>query len=96
MRMALSQGLHHELVGDDLTVDDVKRHRAVWWTIYILDRRFSSLMGAPNSVHDEDISVTLPDPGYNAQAAKALAIHVGLSRLLAKVLNSETSQCHVQ
>jgi proline utilization trans-activator len=87
--MALSQGLHRELIGDDLTEEDVKRHRAVWWTIYILDRRFSSLMGAPNMIHDEDIMVSLPDFGYNSNFSKSLTLHVALSRLLASVLESE-------
>ncbi|KAM0512923.1 hypothetical protein ACHAPE_008428 [Trichoderma viride] len=88
MRMALSQGLHRELVGDDLTEEDVKRHRAVWWTIYILDRRFSSLMGAPNMIHDEDIMVSLPDFGHNSNFSKSLTLHVALSRLLATVLEN--------
>lgn len=46
-------------------------------------------MGAPNSIQDEDITVTLPEAGNNAQTARALSVHVALSRLLAKVLNSK-------
>lgn len=46
-------------------------------------------MGAPNSIQDEDITVPLPEAGNNAQTARALSVHVALSRLLAKVLNSE-------
>ncbi|UKZ69367.1 uncharacterized protein TrAtP1_010375 [Trichoderma atroviride] len=88
MRIALSQGLHRELIGGDLTEEDVKRHRAVWWTIYILDRRFSSLMGAPNMIHDEDIMVSLPDFGHKSNFSKSLTLHVALSRLLASVLEN--------
>lgn len=88
-RIAISQGLHRELIGGDLTPDQADRYRAVWWTIYILDRRFSSLMGAPNSIQDEDITVPLPESGHNTHIAKALRVHVALSRLLAKVLGSK-------
>ncbi|KAI0383988.1 fungal-specific transcription factor domain-containing protein [Hypomontagnella monticulosa] len=92
MRMALSQGLHRELFGHGLTEEDIGRHRAVWWTIYILDKRFSSLMGAPNSISDGDITVPLPDSGRNTHNAKALSLHVALSRLQAKVLNAVYGQ----
>ncbi|KAI1278583.1 fungal-specific transcription factor domain-containing protein [Xylaria sp. FL0933] len=88
MSMALSQGLHRELVGDDLTDEDIERHHAVWWTIYILDRRFSSLMGAPNLIRDEDITVPLPDFEQNSYSAKARSLQVALARLHAQVLSS--------
>ncbi|KAI0539141.1 fungal-specific transcription factor domain-containing protein [Xylaria digitata] len=87
MRLALSQGLHRELIGSDLTDEDKRRHYAVWWTIYILDRRFSSLMGAPNSIRDEDITVPLPDVGQNGYCAKAMGLQVALARLNAQVLS---------
>ncbi|KAI0914528.1 fungal-specific transcription factor domain-containing protein [Ustulina deusta] len=88
MSMALSQGLHRELIGDDLTEEDIKRHHAVWWTIYILDRRFSSLMGAPNLIRDEDITVPLPDFEQNSYSAKAMSLQVALARLHAQVLST--------
>lgn len=88
MSMALSQGLHRELIGDDLTDEDIKRHHAVWWSIYILDRRFSSLMGAPNLIRDEDITVPLPDFEQNSYSAKAMSLQVALARLHAQVLSS--------
>ncbi|KAI1291184.1 fungal-specific transcription factor domain-containing protein [Xylaria venustula] len=85
LRMALSQGLHREMVLGDRTEAEVQRHRAIWWTIYILDRKFSSLMGAPTSIQDEDITVNLP--GKN-QTEKVLRTHVTMSRLLATVVDS--------
>ncbi|KAI2625461.1 fungal-specific transcription factor domain-containing protein [Xylaria nigripes] len=88
MRMALSQGLHRELIGDHLTDEEIQRHQAVWWTIYILDRRFSSLMGTPNSIRDDDITVPLPDFKQNSHSAKALTLQVALARLQAQVLST--------
>ncbi|KAM5352921.1 hypothetical protein ACJ41O_005643 [Fusarium nematophilum] len=87
LRIALTQGYHRDLVGNLDAHADVSRYRSVWWTLYILDRKFSSLIGAPSSVHDSDISVPLPKPHQSAQKSCALDMHVRLSRLLAKVLN---------
>ncbi len=52
--MALSHGLHKSLLGDNLTDKFSTRCRDLWWTVYILDRTFSSLMGVPASDRDED------------------------------------------
>lgn len=88
LRIALSQGFHRDLSGD-LDNAEVIRLRSVWWTLYILDRKFSSLMGAPSSIHDSDITASLPVPNFSVQKAKALDMHVKLSRLIAQVLNSK-------
>ncbi|KAH6989043.1 fungal-specific transcription factor domain-containing protein [Ilyonectria sp. MPI-CAGE-AT-0026] len=88
LRVALSQGYHRDVVSDLDAYTDMTRHRNVWWTLYILDRKFSSLIGAPSSVHDSDISVPLPMYQKSTQKTCALDMHVRLSRLLAKVLNT--------
>ncbi|KAI1435621.1 fungal-specific transcription factor domain-containing protein [Xylaria sp. CBS 124048] len=87
MRMALSQGLHRELVGDTITDEETQRNHAVWWTIYILDRRFSSLMGTPNLVREDEITVPLPDLEQDSHFKKALNLQVVLARLHARVLS---------
>lgn len=89
LRIALSQGLHRDLAGETQHGTDTNRERSTWWTLYILDRKLSSLMGAPNSVHDDDISVPLPKPEQCMQESTALQVHLKVSRLIAKVLNSE-------
>ncbi|KAI0198963.1 fungal-specific transcription factor domain-containing protein [Astrocystis sublimbata] len=88
MRVALSQGLHREMVRGDRTDAEVQRNCAAWWTVYILDRKFSSLMGAPTSIQDEDITVGLPYSADNTHTEKALRLHVTMSRLLATVVDS--------
>ncbi|RMJ09437.1 hypothetical protein CDV36_010928 [Fusarium kuroshium] len=89
LRIALTQGYHRDLIGGSPDCStDVSRYRSVWWTLYILDRKFSTLIGAPSSIHDSDISVPLPKPHQSAQKSCALDMHVRLSRLLAKVLNT--------
>lgn len=44
LRIALSQGLHRDIAGDSADDPEVRRYRNAWWTLYILDRKFSSLI----------------------------------------------------
>lgn len=83
-RIALTQGLHREVDIEDVQCSST-RHRSIWWTLYILDRRFSSLMGAPVSVQDADVTVTLPRS--EIFGSLALCMHVKLSRIITDVLN---------
>ncbi|WXC67653.1 hypothetical protein SNK03_013468 [Fusarium graminearum] len=88
LRIALSQGLHRDIVGEFSDDAEVDRYRNAWWTLYILDRKFSSLMGAPSSVQDSDISVPVPGQLAGSRKSNALDMHIKLSRLIAKVLNT--------
>lgn len=47
-------------------------------------------MGAPSSIQDSDITVSLPQSDPVTHLHKALGLHVALSQLHAKVLNSES------
>ncbi|KAK2776493.1 C6 transcription factor [Colletotrichum kahawae] len=87
-RIAMTQGLHREPLQGLLSDTEANRLRCIWWTIYILDRKLSSLMGAPNSIQDSDITVYLPRSDPAVQKYKALGLHVVLSKLHAKVLNT--------
>ncbi|USP82132.1 Dicarboxylic amino acid permease [Curvularia clavata] len=88
LRIALTQGLHREHDMEDLSINERTRLRNVWWTCYILDRKFSSLMGAPSSVHDSDITVALPAARSRGDRFDALAMHVRITKLLTQVLNT--------
>ena len=92
MRLALTQGLHREMPAEELGQNLSERWRNAWWTVYILDSKFSSLMGNPPSIHDEDITVGLPPQGNAITRNSTLGLHVELSRLIARVLNSKGSQ----
>lgn len=88
LRIALSQGLHRDIVSGVLDDPEVTRYRNAWWTLYILDRKLSSLMGAPCSIHDSDISVPIPGDQTPSRKSSALDMHIKLSRLKAKILDS--------
>ena len=90
--MAQSHGLHTDmqpaLVGDGLA----KHGRLLWWTVYILDQRLSSLMGIANGVHDDDISASAPQISDNDIHTSALAIHVKISQLLGSITVSRSTK----
>ncbi|KAI1610690.1 hypothetical protein EDD36DRAFT_489966 [Exophiala viscosa] len=71
-------------------VDDalVQRCRKVWWTVYILDRQMSSLMGVPMGIGDESINAELPTFPNQPQRTMAMDIQIKLSRVLAQILNT--------
>lgn len=68
-----------------------RRCNALWWTVYVLDRQISALMGAPSSIRDEDITAALPSERSDSLAAAALTLQIKLSRLMATILTSELS-----
>lgn len=81
MRIALIQGMHTDMPVTNLGDAVVQRCRKIWWTIFILDRHMTSLMGLPQSVRDEDISCKLPDYQASPQKAAALSMQIKLARV---------------
>ena len=79
----------HRHVPDDLAGPEfARRCRNIFWVVYMLDREFSSLIGAPNSIRDEDITVNLP-AGVGASTEDLyLSLHVRLAQLMAQILAS--------
>ncbi|GFF25162.1 LOW QUALITY PROTEIN: putative C6 transcription factor [Aspergillus udagawae] len=88
MRMALVEGLHRALPVEQLGQKRVERCTKVWWTVYILDRKFSSLIGSPASVNDEDVTTVLWDPMTCSQETAALSLHVKITQVITRVLNT--------
>ncbi|KAH8699041.1 putative fungal-specific transcription factor [Talaromyces proteolyticus] len=61
MRLSLNIGLNHNIPESQL-IDPVERqHRIrIWWTIYIFDHMWSSKMGLPMQISDDDIHIDMP------------------------------------
>ncbi|PYI03707.1 Zn(II)2Cys6 transcription factor [Aspergillus sclerotiicarbonarius CBS 121057] len=59
LRMLQVHGYHTNVSGVT-TSKDLLRYQNVWWTVYILERQLSVLMGAPSGVKDSDINASLP------------------------------------
>ena len=83
--------MHTQMAFQDLEKSVVQRCRRVWWTVYMLDRQMSSLMGLPLAVRDEDVSAPLPSFPNHFQKGIGLELHVKLSRVIADILNSTIS-----
>jgi proline utilization trans-activator len=88
MRIALAQGMHTDMPVADLGEPLVQRCRKIWWTVYILDRQMTSLMGLPQNIRDEDITCRLPSFAGSAQRAAALDTQVKLARIYADISRS--------
>ena len=54
----------------------------------MLEREFSAQIGGPSTVRDEDITAKLPSHINEGFEAWNMSLHVQLSRLMARILNS--------
>ncbi|KAF5020812.1 hypothetical protein F66182_7151 [Fusarium sp. NRRL 66182] len=86
IRIAQLEGLHTQLPDSELGSETVTSCRDLWWTLYIMDRHFSSSLGLPMSVQDSDISTTVNPPNIGSQGDSARSLQVNLSHLLSTPL----------
>ncbi|KAL7941362.1 hypothetical protein V8C42DRAFT_334957 [Trichoderma barbatum] len=73
MHICIMLGVHRGLVDE--------RGKRVFWTVYILDRWLSCLMGRPHIIMDDAIRVQLPADAPSMPPAAGLRAHVELSRI---------------
>ncbi|KAF7595575.1 hypothetical protein BBP40_005610 [Aspergillus hancockii] len=88
IRIAQLEGLHTELPEDELGTETVARCRNLWWTLYIMDRHFSSSVGLPMTTQDSDITTLVEPPSTCSQRDATLSLQVNLSQLLSSILTS--------
>ena len=91
MRISMIQGMHTDMPVENLGEPLVQRCRKIWWTVYILDRQMTSLMGIPQSIRDDDISCQLPDFVGSKQRAAALNMQIKLARIYGEMARSMSS-----
>lgn len=85
MRVALGQGFHSDMPPEYLGEKAVERGRKIWWTVYVLDREMTCLMGQPQSIHDDDIRTRLPQTSMSPSRVAALDMHIRICRCIASV-----------
>lgn len=86
------EGLHTNLPEEQLGKGTVYQCRNLWWTLYIMDRRFSSTLGIPLIVQDHDIAF-VPTPLSSASPEDAtLCLQVKLWQLMSLILSSKMDQ----
>ncbi|KAJ5664791.1 uncharacterized protein N7477_007239 [Penicillium maclennaniae] len=83
-RMCLERGLHRRetLSQPDVLPRDKQRILRLFWSIYILDMRWSFGTGMPFALEDSDIDPWLPEP---EQKPPYLRVMIRYSRIAAKV-----------
>ncbi|KAL5051764.1 hypothetical protein BDW71DRAFT_194007 [Aspergillus fruticulosus] len=85
MRIALAQGMHTDMPVQHLGEALVQRCRKIWWTIYVLDRQMTSLMGLPQSIQDSQIHPQLPSYPGSPQKAVALSMQIRMCQIIAEI-----------
>ncbi|PYI17868.1 Zn(II)2Cys6 transcription factor, partial [Aspergillus violaceofuscus CBS 115571] len=88
IRIAQLEGLHTQLPEEEIGLQTVERCRNLWWTLYIMDRHFSSSLGIPMLTRDSDITTVLDSPSACSQRDATLCLQVRLSHLLSFILTT--------
>lgn len=88
MRMAFGYGMHTDMPVHHLGEAVVQRCRKIWWTVHILDRQITSMMGNPQCIRDEDIHCRLPVFSGSPHRTAALDVHIKLVRVIAYINNN--------
>lgn len=87
LRMAISLGLHQEVLDQEMDNHERERRRRLWWSTYSLERLLCVTSGHPISISDDDIDVLLPSPveGEDPKRAAVLRNYTLLSRILGRI-----------
>lgn len=88
MRTAMGYGMHTEMPVAQLGEEYVQRCRKIWWTIFLLDRQMTSLMGLPQCIQDPDIHCQMPVYPEASQRTTTLEMHIKLAGVIARISNS--------
>jgi hypothetical protein len=64
IRMCLEMGLHQREILEQKALADVQKEQLVclFWSLYVLDNRWSIGTGLPSHLDSDDIDPTLPRP----------------------------------
>ncbi|KAL3475772.1 hypothetical protein BJX99DRAFT_270907 [Aspergillus californicus] len=85
VRVALAEGMHTDMPVQHLGKAFIQRCRKIWWTVYILDRQLTSLMGLPQSINDDQIYHQLPSFPGSPQKVVALSMQIRMCQIIAEI-----------
>ncbi|OLN95765.1 Proline utilization trans-activator 2, partial [Colletotrichum chlorophyti] len=83
--VAMNHGMHTDMPVVELGPGLVQRCRKIWWTVYVLDRQMTSLMGLPQSVLDEGVYCQLPSYPGSIHRTAALGMQIKFARIIAEI-----------
>lgn len=90
IRISQIEGLHTQLPEEELDPQMLLRCRNLWWTLYIMDRHFSSSIGLPVIIKDYDTTALAEPPDSCTQEDVTLSLQVKMAQLLSTILTSES------
>ncbi|OGM49651.1 hypothetical protein ABOM_001871 [Aspergillus bombycis] len=88
LRMLLVHGYHTSIPLGTLDEHEIQRSRKIWWTVFIIERQFTVLMGVPLGINDNEISTPLPTYPESPHETITMAMHVKLSKAFGQVMNT--------
>ncbi|KAJ5477650.1 hypothetical protein N7530_003159 [Penicillium desertorum] len=88
LRILQVHGYHTDLSSRFANEQDLIRFQNIWWTVYVLERQVSVLMGVPLTISDNDITASLPLFADSSLKTATVAIHVKLSKAFSRVVNA--------
>ncbi|KAK1910408.1 hypothetical protein P3342_006685 [Pyrenophora teres f. teres] len=77
----VSLGIHIAIMHGAFTACDDEASKRTFWTLYILDRWLSVLMGRPPTISDEAMRLPLPCDDAAMPSCAGLRAHIELSRI---------------
>lgn len=93
MRLGLILGLNHNIPARQCTDPTELEHRVrLWWAIYIFDRMYTSKIGLPLQIRDDDIYVDLPTAVNSPDAEEQfsdtayLVYSIRLARIIGQIV----------
>ena len=87
VRLAVAMGMNREMPPDDTDPREHERRRRLWWTLYIIDRKISIMVGAPVSIKDDEIDISAPSTTDLGLDNTAFNLHIGLAKLEGQVIS---------
>ncbi|KAH7378096.1 fungal-specific transcription factor domain-containing protein [Cadophora sp. MPI-SDFR-AT-0126] len=87
LRICLTQGLNRRFDAQRITREEFEHRTKLWWTVYVIERKLSSLVGVPPALHDEDIALSMPSIDPSQKSGLTMAFHIEISSQLGKILN---------
>ncbi|KAJ5602792.1 hypothetical protein N7537_005748 [Penicillium hordei] len=88
LRILQVHGYHTDLSTRFTNEQELVRCQNIWWTVYILERQISVLMGTPLSISDNDINTSLPLFPDSPLKTATLVVHVKLSKAFSRIMNA--------
>ncbi|KAJ5691546.1 hypothetical protein N7488_012281 [Penicillium malachiteum] len=90
LRSVTESGMYTGMHSICLDQDYIQRCRLLWWTVYVLERRMSSLLGvtigiSEDGIAEESMSASLPSLSRHFPKSDALHMQLTLCQILAKI-----------